>query len=215
MKNSLMLLRLTNRTVASSGPGWEGLWQASPGRRWRIFVNSPCEQKINFKHPRTLGDEFLWWFCSWCAPQNFLWQVPLFLEYFNWRVKQIHPNCFRRACWWCQNLCCSEFLSQKETNLNLTISGTPNLSTRFLTFTGNASNFLYFGSKIRFQLHSISRQRFSLNTYDDAFRGGDLHICERSCALDVQTELHFWGIDDLHLEVVVLASSDLLRNSYS
>ena len=86
---------------------------------------------------------------------------------------------------------------------NLTISGTPNLSTRFLTFTGTALNFLYFGWKIRFQLHSsISRQQFSLNTYDDAFRGGDLHICERSCALDVQTELHFWGIDDLHLEVL-------------
>ena len=130
-----------------------------------------------------------------------------------WRVEQIHPNCFRTDCWWCQNLCCfcPELFSQK-TNPYLTISGTPNLSTRFLTFTGNASNFLYFGSKIRFQLQSISRQQFSLNT--DAFRGGDLHICERSCALDVQTELHFWGIDDLHLEVVVLFSSDLSRNSY-
>ena len=97
----------------------------------------------------------------------------------------------------------------------MTISGTPNLSTRFLTFTGNALNFLFFGSKIRFQLHSISRQQFSLKTYDGIFRGGDLHICERSCALDVQTELHFWGIDDLHLEVAVLSSADLSRNSYS
>ena len=141
---------------------------------------------------RFLGDEFLWWFCSWYASQNFLWQVFLFLEIAS--LKSILN-------YW--------------TIPNLTISGTPNLSTRFLTFTGNASYFLYFGSKIRFQSRSISRQQFSLNTYDDAFRGGDLHICERSCALDVQTELHFWGIDDLHLEVDLLSSSDLSHNCYS
>ena len=141
---------------------------------------------------RFLGDEFLWWFCSWYASQNFLWQVFLFLE-----------------------IASLKSMLNYWTIPNLTISGTPNLSTRFLTFTGNALNFLYFGSKIRFQSRSISRQQFSLNTYDDAFRGGDLHICERSCALDVQTELHFWGIDDLHLEVNVLSSSDLSRNSYS
>ena len=141
---------------------------------------------------RFLGDEFLWWFCSWYASQNFLWQVFLFLE-----------------------IASLKSMLNYWTIPNLTISGTPNLSTRFLTFTGTASYFLYFGSKIRFQSRSISRQQFSLNTYDDAFRGGDLHICERSCALDVQTELHFWGIDDLHLEVDVLSSSDLSHNSYS
>ena len=163
-------------------------------------------------------------FVPGARPKIFFDRFFLFLEIASlkpmlncWRVEQIHPNCFRTDCWWCQNLCCfcPELLSQKKTNPYLTISGTPNLSTRFSTFTGNALNFLNFGSKIRFQLHSISRQQFSLKTYDGIFRGGDLHICERSCALDVQTELHFWGIDDLHLEVDVLSSSDLLRNSYS
>ena len=149
-------------------------------------------KKINFKLPRISGDEFLWWFCSWCASQNFLWQVFLFLE-----------------------IASLKSMLNYWTIPNLTISGTPNLSTRFLTFTGTALNVLYFGSKIRFQSHSISRQQYPLNTYDDAFRGGDLHICERSCALDVQTELHFWGIDDLHLEVDLLSSSDLSHNCYS
>ena len=113
--------------------------------------------------------------------------------------------------------CFSKIYAELLNNSKLDQSGTPNLSTRFLTFTGNALNFLYFGSKIRFQSHFISRGNnfhWTLK-YDDAFRGGDLHICERSCALDVQTELHFWGIDDLHLEVDVLSSSDLSRNSYS
>ena len=83
---------------------------------------------------RFLGDEFLWWFCSWYASQNFLWQVFLFLE-----------------------IASLKSMLNYWTIPNLTISGTPNLSTRFLTFTGNALDFLYFGSKIRFQSHFISR----------------------------------------------------------
>ena len=173
--------------------------------------------------PRISGDEFLWWFCSWCASQNFLWQVFLFLEIASlksmlnyWRVEQIHPNCFRTDCWWCQNLCCfcPELLSQKK---------------QIHTWPFQEPPIFQLGSwplQVMHQISSISDRKSGFNyilsrgnnfhwTHDDAFRGGDLHICERSCALDVQTELHFWGIDDLHLEVDVLSSSDLLRNSYS
>ena len=34
------------------------------------------------------------------------------------------------------------------------------------------------------------------------FRREGLHICEQNCALTVQEELEFWGIDDSQLQVI-------------
>ena len=30
---------------------------------------------------------------------------------------------------------------------------------------------------------------------------GGLHICEQNCALIVQSDLNYWGLDDIHLQV--------------
>ena len=34
------------------------------------------------------------------------------------------------------------------------------------------------------------------------FRRGGLHICQQNCALIVQSDLDYWGLDDIHLQVL-------------
>ena len=36
-------------------------------------------------------------------------------------------------------------------------------------------------------------------------RRGGLHICEQNCALIVQSDLDYWGLDDVHLQVSVVS----------
>jgi len=34
----------------------------------------------------------------------------------------------------------------------------------------------------------------------DFYRRGGLHICEQNCALIVQSDFDYWGLDDVHLQ---------------
>ena len=44
-------------------------------------------------------------------------------------------------------------------------------------------------------------------------RRGGLHICQQNCALIVQSDLDYWGLDDIHLQVLQLRPQKVSSNS--
>ena len=44
-------------------------------------------------------------------------------------------------------------------------------------------------------------------------RRGGLHICQQNCALIVQSDLDYWGLDDIHLQVLQPCPQKVTSNS--